>query len=308
MIDRKGLVDSGLVNEKTFSDYPDLRMYKYKNKVFYKGLWNVHPDITECRGLVLDTSGNVVVLPFKKVFNYKENGTKFPKNSVVKLVEKKNGFFAAASLYNNEVLVSTTGSLDSPFTKMAKEMLDLESVEQGLKGMDEALAMKGTMMFEICHKNDPHIVKEDHGVYLIGFRVHNSGLLVPEEVLDRIAYACNAESGKEWMFRPNHEYCTFKQALKKVKDCRHEGYMVYKKGSRKVLKLKSPHYLTKKFLMRMSDSKVEFMFDNREKFKETIDEEFYDVVNFVTNRYSLHNWTSKTDQERRKIIEHYFGG
>lgn len=307
MIDRKGLVDSGLVSEKTFSDYPDLRMYKYKNKVFYKGLWNVHPDITECRGLVLDTSGNVVVLPFKKVFNYKENGATIAKNSVVKLVEKKNGFFAAASLYNDEVLVSTTGSLDSPFTKMAKEMLNMESVKQGLKGMDDALAMVGTMMFEICHPEDPHIVPENHGAYLIGFRVHNSGLLVPEEVLDRIALACNVQAGEEWLFRPNHEYCTFKQALKKVKQCQHEGYMVYKKGSDKVLKLKSPHYLTKKWLMRMGNTQVHQMYSSKEDFKQKIDEEFYDVLDYVLT-FPKDFWLSATDQHRRKIIEEYFGG
>lgn len=302
------LVKDGLVSEKIFSDYPDLRMYKYKNKVFFKNLWNTSNMLTECRGLVLDKSGNVVVLPFEKVFNYKENGTKISKSSVVKIVEKKNGFFAAASAYDGDVLVSTTGSLDSPFTKMAREMLDIDSVKAGLVGMSESLGLKGTMMFEICHPDDPHIVAEESGVYLIGFRCHDSGLLLSEEVLDRLAYACNMEAGKTVLMRPNHSYCTFRQALKKVKDCKHEGYMVYKKGSTKALKLKSPHYLTKKFLMRMSEKKSYDMIYETEKFKESIDEEFYGVVDYIAKSFLHSMWVRKTDQERREIIEKYFGG
>lgn len=304
----KQLVSEGLVSEKVFSDYPDLRMYKYKNKVFYKNLWNTDDNLLECRGLVLDLQGNIVSLPFRKVFNYKENGTKIPKNSVVKVVEKKNGFFAAASLYNGEVLISTTGSLDSDFTKLAKDKLNLESVKAGLLGMDEGLNMKGTMMFEICHEDDPHIVEEEFGAYLIGFRVHESGLTVPEEILDRLTYACNYEAGEDFLMRPHHFYTTFKNTLKKIKGCKNEGYMVYKKGSSKCLKLKSPHYLTKKFLMRMGPSKVDMLFEDTEKLKETVDEEFYDVIDYISKVFEKEQWLSLKDQERRNMIEGYFYG
>lgn len=310
MIDVKGLMDTGLVSEKIFADYPDLRMYKYKHKVFYKALWDSHPDIVECRGLVLDKQGNVVVLPFRKVFNYGENGSKIRKSAVVKLVEKRNGFFAACSLYNGEVIVSTTGSLDSPFTALAKSKLDLSAVKESLQSMEEGYQMKGTMMFEICHEDDPHIVPETIGAYLIGYRVHESGLLVPEEVLDRMANAYNyvTYDGRSKIMRPEHTYCTFRQALKKLKTCKHEGYMAYQKNSNKCVKLKSPHYLTKKFLMRMNKSRAEFMFCKTEEFMESIDEEFIDVVTTINRAFSLDEWVGFTDQQRRNLIEGYFYG
>ena len=302
------LVRDGLVSEKTFSDYPDLRMYKYKNKVFFKNLWNESEMLTECRGLVLDTSGNIVALPFKKVFNYKENGTTIRKNSVVKTVEKKNGFFAACSLYNDEVLVSTTGSLDSDFTQYAKEMLNLDAVRDGLIALQHEMGWKGTMMFEICHPKDPHIVEEELGAYLIGFRLHGSGMLVPEEILDRMAIASNTVYGEGTFLRPHHFYTTFGNVLKHLKGCKDEGYMVYKKGSEKALKLKSPHYLSKKFIMRMGEGKIRQMFHDKEAFKKSIDEEFYEIVDYITRKYEPTTWFQMTDQDRRQVIEKYFGG
>ena len=304
----KRLVSEGLVSEKTFSDYPDLRMYKYKNKVFYKNLWNTSEMLKECRGLVLDSQGNVVALPFKKVFNYKENGTTIRKSSVVKVVEKKNGFFAACSLYNGEVLVSTTGSLDSKFTQYAKEVLNLDAVRDSLIALQDDMGWKGTMMFEICHERDPHIVEEELGAYLIGFRLHGSGLLVPEEVLDRMQFATDTVYGFDTFLRPHHFYTTFGNVLKNLKDCTNEGYMVYKKNSEKALKLKSPHYLTKKFLMRMSDKKVEWMFYDVEECKKSLDEEFYSIVDYITNKYSKDEWSYFTDHDRRIIMDGYFGG
>ena len=309
LTEMRTLLDKGLVSEKSFDSYPDLRMYKYKKKVFYRALWNEDENLCEARGLILDTSGKIITLPFRKVFNYQENGTTIRKSAVVKLVEKRNGFFAACSLYEGGVLVSTTGSLESDFVDLAKSKLDLEAVKQSLLGLQEALGMVGTMMFEICHENDPHIVEEDIGAYLIGFRIHESGLLLSEEVLDRVALAYNyIADDHNQVYRPIHTYCTFKAALRKLKTCKHEGYMVYQKGSEKALKLKSPYYLTKKFLMRMGQSKVDFMFDKSESFLETVDEEFFDVIHYITRVFKVESWKGMTDQQRRNVIEVYMYG
>jgi len=55
-----------------------LKVVKYARKVFYDNLWEVHPLLKECRGLVLDLDNNVVAHPFTKVFNIGENGTGYP--------------------------------------------------------------------------------------------------------------------------------------------------------------------------------------------------------------------------------------
>jgi hypothetical protein len=226
----------------------------------------------------------------------------------VKVVEKKNGFFAACSLYKGEVLISTTGSLDSSFVQYAKEMLNLDAVRDSLVALEHEMGWKGTMMFEICHPKDPHIVEEEFGAYLIGFRLHGSGVLVPEEILDRMSFASNSVYGEGTVLRPNHFYATFKTVLKKLKTCEKEGYMVYKKGSNKALKLKSPHYLSKKFLMRMGAGKLKTMFENPEQVKKSIDEEFFCAVDYIVNNFDENEWLALRDQERKKVIDKFFGG
>jgi hypothetical protein len=64
--------------------------------------------------------------------------------------KKCNGFMAALS----GSLVTTTGSFDSDFTRMASEYVS-------------DVGIKETLLFEICHPNDPHIIPEKAGAYLI---------------------------------------------------------------------------------------------------------------------------------------------
>ena len=73
-----------------------------------------------------------------------------------------------------------------------------------------------------------------------------------------------------------------------------------------LLKIKSTHYLTKKFLMRMGANKVEYMFENTKLFKESLDEEFQSIVDFITQGWSKEVWVGYTDQQRRIRIEDYF--
>lgn len=213
------LVDEGLVVRKTRGN--DLRIFSYSSKV-----QNWTEELRETAGLVLNEKDEIVTLPFRKLDNYRENGAKLPKNTVVKMVERKGDFLAACSLYKEEVLVSTVDSLQDSRVKLAKEKIDLDVAKAGLVGLHEALLLKGTMLFGVTQEE----------VYLVGFRCFESGMLVSEEVLDRIAYACNMEAGKEVFKRPWHTYCSFKQALKKARDT-NKKYVVYKKGSEKALKI-----------------------------------------------------------------------
>ena len=83
--------------------------------------------------------------------------------------------------------------------------------------------------------------------------------------------------------------------------------MVRLEGSEEtVMKLKSPHYLTKKFLMRMGKNKVEYMFNEKEEFLKNTDEEFYGVVNHITRFFTMEDWKARDDVARRAIIEEFF--
>ena len=287
----KDLLEKKLISVK---EYPDgKKILKYTKRVFWDNLWHVDERLLECRGLVLDKDDNIIVRPFKKVFNYGENGTTVPLDMPVYVVPKVNGFLGCVTKHKGEIIYSTTGSLDSDYVQMIKEMIPEEQARKIIHG--------DTYLFEICHPNDPHIIEEQTGAYLIGVRDIKHGSLCWQGVLNFLALP-------EWHLR-FHEYMLFKDVLELIKECKHEGYVVYSVDNNEMLcKLKSPHYLTKKFLMRMSKGKVDDMFANPDKYKQTIDEEFYGIVDFIVKEFDKEDWKGYSDQQRRKVVEDYWYG
>lgn len=290
------LIAKGLVKQKRYDN--GLSVFKYTREVFYKALWNEDPLLLEARGMVLDDDGNKVIWPFTKVFNHYENGTELDLDTVVVAPRKVNGFMASARYWKGELVVSTTGTLDSDYAKLA-----LSYIEK-LEGI-EIMASNITVLFEICDPSDPHIVEEEAGAYLIGGRymqnTMHEGEMLTEGQLDVWANLIGAK-------RPALLLGTFRDVLNTLQTCKHEGFMVRLATPEQptVMKLKSPHYLAKKFLMRMGQKKVDFMFTNKEEFLKTIDEEFYSIVHHITRWYDAETWGSKTDAERRAKIEEYF--
>lgn len=290
------LIAKGLVKQKRYDN--GLSVFKYTREVFYKALWNEDPLLLEARGMVLDDDGNKVIWPFTKVFNHHENGTELDLDAKVIAPRKVNGFMASVRFWKGELIVSTTGTLDSDFVALARKHIEKLDVD-----LLETYASVQTLLFEICDASDPHIVEEEEGAYLIGARCMEGegfGQMAPELVLDVFAQFLGAK-------RPEVFRGTFREVLELLKDCKHEGYMVrLTEREETVMKLKSPHYLAKKFLMRMGQKKVDFMFTNKEEFLKTIDEEFYGVIDWITSSIDKDGWVAMTDQQRRENIEYYF--
>ena len=292
------LVKAGLVKQKR---YPNgLSVFKYARKVFYDALWNQNPLLLEARGMVLDDAGNKVIWPFTKVFNYKENGAGSELSTDTKVIapRKVNGFMAACRYWNGELIVSTTGTLDSEYATLARSHIEQLGAE-ALKHY----AKVATLLFEICDSSDPHIIEEEAGAYLIGARYMESafdGMMASEAALDQWNTWLGAKRPE--VFRGN-----FGDLLAMVPECKHEGWMVIDAMTREtVMKIKSPHYLTKKFLMRMGEKKVDFMFDEPVKFREWIDEEYYDLHVWILANFDKAVWLELDDQGRRAVIEKYF--
>lgn len=285
------LVERGLVHKKTYTEgkYAGLSVFKYSRKVFYDNLWELDSRLMEARGIVLDSDDNIIVWPFRKVFNYQENGTTIGEEQLCSVVRKVNGFLGCVTKTEKYgTLYSTTGTLDSDFAKLVAKHVD-----------DSQLVTGVTYLFEICDENDPHIVHENVGAYLIGIRFLNTGGMVSEKALDSVAEVRGFK-------RPEVTTTTFANVLQMSRTVQHEGFMVY--SGKTALKIKSKHYLAKKFLMRMSDGKVDGMFTNPNIVKQTIDEEFYDIVDYITTHFMQEVWQEMSDQQRRQIIEGYFNG
>ena len=294
------LIEQGLVKKKTYTEgeYKGLSVLKYTRKVFYKNLWHLDSRLLECRGIVVDEDDNVIVLPFKKVFNFGENNTgiDIPCSDQVEIVRKMNGFMAAATLTKQYgLLVSTTGTLDSEYAEMARKWIEHGYWQEMVEGV--------TYLFEICDNHDPHIIHEKAGAYLIGVRNIETCELESEHELNMVALSLD-------YLRPPYDtprrdcLCNLKE---RMKECRHEGFMIRAVDTGEVLfKWKSPHYLSKKALMRVGKAKVDILYDNKAVFKRRLDEEFYDFVDYLVENIDKYVWRNYNDQQRRKVIEEYY--
>lgn len=290
-IDFRDLVDQKLVTRKDIGN--GLYLYKYARKVFYDNLWHLDDRLLEARGIVTDAEGNIVVWPFTKVFNRFENGTDVDRDREVVAVRKVNGFMACLTLVEDSAVVTTTGSADSDFAELACGYLISLNLNF-LRGR--------TLIFEICDPSDPHIVPEKQGAYLIGCRYLETGEMLSEEALDFLAEEMGAR-------RPEHEVMRFSELTALVKSVEHEGFMVRDAETGETLmKIKSPHYLSKKALMRMGKRAVDQMFDNPEQFRQRLDEEFLLCFETIRENFTKETWGGLDESGRRAIIERFFEG
>ena len=292
-----------LYTAKKSSKYPELSVLKYKKKVFYDNLWDQDKGLLECRGRVVNESGETVINPFTKIFNYQENGTVIDGNETCVAVQKINGFMACAAyvLDYDDVVISTTGSLDSEYVDIARKYIPKEFID-----FLKSVKSDWTYIFEIVAKEDKiiHPIKERYGVYLTGVRKTTdteNPYFSPtgwESSLDIITEDINKsiEDKNNHILRPTWFTSQFDHILNRAKAEKYlEGYVVYGQVSKTVLKIKTPYYLTKKALMRKKDI---FTLD-----KKMVDEEYYPLIEYCKN---IKGFNDLSDKERTGIIEDYF--
>ena len=286
-----------------------LCMVKYQPDVFYKNKWDEGGYLLrKSRGLVIDIAGKIIQHPFDKIFNYKENGAglDIPDTEVVQYVEKLNGFLGNITLnpFTKELLITTTGSFDSTFVNYIKELLSPRQI--GL--LKHFLSTNDvTLSFEVIHPNDPHIIENNaYGLHLIGVR--NKGFNDKnwsESDVDTVANLICFP-------RPSWGLATFKEVKEMISSCKHEGYMIRKQNGNDydlVLKYKSPFYLTTKFIGRLGEGKVKFMFKSPEKFKANLDEEFFPIVDMLISNLTLEQYLEMNNNDSvtyvRNLIENH---
>ena len=290
--DLEKLQEKKLLKIKEYKEgtpFENYRVLKYTTQAFRKGIWD--KTLINCRGTVIDQNDNIVLYPFTKTFNFGEKGingekTFVNRDSPVISVGKVNGFMASMTrLKDGSLLYATTGTLDSDFVKMAKETIESQVKKKHLNDVPFGL----TCVFEICHKDDPHIVEEKEGAYLIGIRPNFMGSrLFSESVLDSFA-------DEKGFFRPSWKrYDRFGDAKKDADSSDQEGVMIRSLYGDHLCKIKSKHYLTKKFMMRGRSDKI---------WSATVDEDYKDVVEKIKKDFTEEQWTDMDDQKRRKAFE-----
>lgn len=275
----------------------DLVLFKYHRRVFYDALWDTDPLLLQARGHVYSTTTKQLVInPFDKVFNYSENGAglNVPDDQVVIIERKVNGFMAAVTWYNDDLLVTSTGSFDSPYVAIARKHLDHL---MGVRFIAKALH-GSTIMFEICDPSDPHIIQETPGPYLLGHRRNIPGSSMNGYCYDR------SEEKQGGITSPSVRFVTMAEAVKLGHEAEHEGFMVKDaKTFQYICKIKSRKYLILKLMARAK----RFFEPARQKhqLKATLDEEFYPLVDFIFDVYGQDRFLALDEQEKLSLMREH---
>jgi hypothetical protein len=264
-----------------------LFVLKYKKRVFYDNLWNDY--LEECRGTIVDADFNLVSYPFQKIYNYgvESKAPVLDDNTPVWAYRKVNGFMVAVTYdMNKGLIVSTTGSVDSPYVAMAKEMIDEEKLSRELRMVPDF-----TFMFECVHPDDPHIIPENPGMYLLGMRGKYLGSPILHTGLDQNAAHLGCFSAEAMRV----DLGLLKDLASKVK---HEGFVFYTDDG-VAAKIKSPYYLVKKFVAR--NPRTDKLM--RPDIKQSLDEEYYPLIDAIQK--NIVEYTAMGEQERLAWVRRF---
>jgi predicted kinase len=281
-----------------------MMLVKYTPNVHFNNLWDQHPLLNKARGLVLNCAGEVLQHPFDKTMNFRENntGAELTLETPVVCPVKLNGFLGVASAHpytKKDLLLTTTGSFKSDFVDYFRESFTREE----WIGMRKYTGRNPdvTLMFEVLHPDDPHIVKypdEMMGVHLIGARRKDwDAPLFTEAQLDEVAREIGVR-------RPVWERTTFGEILERLKTFDDEGFMVRADTEQQemILKLKSPYYLMTKFLGRLVEHRTELMFKHLPTFCQNLEEEGVMLASSIVSKYTLEQWQGMDQQARTAAV------
>lgn len=125
------------------NDHPSLPLfiYNYSRTTQYEGKWD---EITlQCRGLVLDSEGNIIAKPFPKFFNMEELSDSEIPNETFEVFEKMDGSLGICFFYEGEWYMATRGSFTSEQSIKGRELLNKYDIDKLTSGY--------TYLFEIIY-------------------------------------------------------------------------------------------------------------------------------------------------------------
>jgi len=171
-----------------YQQYPDTFMINkhpdkdlYLVKYIHLGIdWSIEGAL-DARGLILDSSGNVIARPYKKFFNYKElegrddlpehirQLSEWEDDEEYTVYEKVDGSLIIMFMYEGELVIASSGSFVSDHVEKATELFN-KMLKRQQKALKELMSMKMTLLFELVSPKFQivvHYPKEElilHGV------------------------------------------------------------------------------------------------------------------------------------------------
>jgi RNA ligase len=278
-------IDKGLVVKQNHPTLP-LSIYNYSRTTQYDSMWD---DITlNCRGLVLDTEGNVIAKPFPKFFNYEEHKPEDIPNENFEVYEKMDGSLGIVFHYNNEWHVATRGSFQSDQAIKGKKLLEKYNFEK--------LHTDYTYLFEIIYNENRIVCNYDfEDIVLLGIINTKTGNEVNlnndtediriKNIISNIGFRI-VTLYKTW----GEDWETLKKEISKDK----EGYVIRFSGGMR-MKIKGDEYVRlHKILTNFSTKDIWELLKNGEPLEpllERVPDEFDKWVKAIIMnlRYSFHH-------------------
>jgi len=166
----KKLNDQGLVSVRK-NPYYDIWIINYTAKAQYefKSPSDWPESVKKCRGLIIDSDGDIIARPFEKFFNIEEHSPgEIPSESYT-VWDKLDGSLGICYYYNESWQIATRGSFESDQAAEANKML---------KYYDTSILMPGyTYMLEIIYPENRIVVNygDDRKLVMLGAIHNNNG-------------------------------------------------------------------------------------------------------------------------------------
>jgi RNA ligase len=256
----------------------DLTIYNYSQKTQYEKNWT--EENLSCRGLVLNSKGEVVARPFKKFFNLSEVEEKIP-DLPFEAFEKMDGSLGIFFWYNGDPVFASRGSFTSDQSQMGWGMLknlNYDTLEEGI-----------TYLFEIIYPENRIVIDygEEERLILLGAVETKSYKEIPYLVLEKFSKDNGFDLVKKWKNKKSIP------DLVKENDPNREGYVLrFSNGYR--VKVKFEEYCRlHKIITNVSN------IDIWEKLKENlpIDE----IIDKVPDEF--YEWVKRTENDLREKFQ-----
>ncbi len=218
-------VSKGLVVAQKHATFP-LAIFNYSRTCQYDRLWD---EVTlNCRGLILDTEGNVIAKPFPKFFNYEEHTADEIPNELFDVYEKMDGSLGICFHYADEWHMATRGSFTSEQAIKGRKLLEKYNYKNGL--------IPGyTYLFEIIYPENRIVVDYGGAEKLVVLGAYNN------ETGNEVSVDEMANEGFEVVTRYNTFGEGFDELKREISNSK-EGYVIrFRNGMR--MKIKGDEYV-----------------------------------------------------------------
>lgn len=219
------LVEEGWLISQTHPEL-DLTIYNYSQKTQYERFWN--EETLSCRGLVMDSYGNIVARPFKKFFNFGEVSSEIP-DLPFEAFEKMDGSLGIFFWYKGNPIFASRGSFTSEQALKGKSMI----IEKEYEILSDGV----TYLFEIIYEENRIVVDygNDERLVLLGAIETETGKEIPYKELEDKLSDKGFELVKKWDSKISID------SILKENDSNREGYVLrFSNGYR--IKIKFEEY------------------------------------------------------------------